>query len=283
NLLADHYPILFEGIHTTKYLPQLFKAKRNLYLRAHNNEAAYYAGLAKLESSFVKSLYFKLESFRLKNYENTIVNMVRKVFCFTKKDADTFASLGADTMVFNPNIIDIKLNIKEGQGTYLLIHANLSINDNVHSSLEVLKNIANNIKVKIILAGKNPTKLLIKECSKYANVEIIANPTDIELITLIQNAHVQLCYSEISEGFKIRMRSLLKYGRYILANEAFCEDKSIQEMLIVENDLSKWSGMIIELMQKSFELKDIKSRQDQINLMPMANNIKDVINILFEA
>ena len=283
NLLADHYPILFEGIHTTKYLPQLCKAKRKLYLRAHNYETAYYSGLAKLESSFIRRLYFKLESYRLRNYESRIVNMVQTVFCFTKKDADTFKALGANSLVFNPNIIDIEVNIKEGKGTYLLIHANLSINDNVHSSLELLKYISDKINLKIILAGKSPTALLVKECVRFYNVEIVANPSDSELISLIQNAHIQLCYSEISEGFKIRVRSILQYGRFIIANEAFCEDKSLQEMMVMENDLNKWVDTIQVLLQQSFDINAIKARQNKLNNLPEGNKITDVINILFEA
>ncbi len=281
NLHLDHYPILFEGIHTTKYLPELLKAKRKIFLRAHNYEAAYYSELAKFETSILKKIYFKLESYRLKKYEMRIVSMVRKVFCFTEKDAKTFTSFGADSIIFNPNIIDIKPNIKEGKGIYLLIHANLSINDNVHSSLQVLKNIADKVEVKIVLTGKNPTPFLISECLKYANVELIANPLDSELISLIQNAHINLCYSEISEGFKIRIRTLLQYGRFILSNDAFCEDTSIQEMMIMENKLTKWSDRIMELMQKSFDNSDLKTRQRKLDNLQKGNNINDVINILF--
>lgn len=282
NLAADQHPVLFEGIHTTKYLTQLLKYKNNLFLRAHNYESAYYAKLAHFEHSFFRKLYFKLESFRLKPYEALIAAKVKTVFCFTDKDASTFNSFGAKTMIFNPNILNIPLDIKEGRGTYLLIHANLSINDNVHSSLQLIKQIAPGNGINIKVAGKNPTPYLIEEISKYQNVEIIPNPSEKDLITLLQNAHIHLCFSEISEGFKIRVRTVLQYGRFILSNNAFCEDKAIQEMMIMENDLSKWPMLIVELMQRTFDNNAINSRQDLLNKLPKGHDVKELIDIVFE-
>ena len=282
NLSGDNYPVLFEGIHTTYYLPELLNLKKAVYLRAHNNESAYYKQLASYEPGFKNRLYFNIESLRLKTYEPKIAKLAKTVFCFTQKDADFFQKLGAHTMVFNPYIADLEVEAKPGTGEFLLIHCNLSINDNVQSIIKILKKVAPNIEHKIIITGKNPDNLLKEAASHYKNVEIIPNPREQELIDLMQKAHIHLCYSDIAEGFKMRIGKIIKYGKYILCNESFCEDKTLQSLMTVENDLNKWPNIIKNTLSKPFTEDQIIKRTSILSNRPKTNNIKDFINVIFE-
>lgn len=282
NLSADHYPVLFEGIHTTFYLPELVKLKKDIYLRVHNQESAYYNQLSLYEAKLKDKLYFKLESLKLKSYEPRITRLAKLVFCFTQKDAKTFKAFGAKTLVLNPYMNELKPAIIPGAGDYLVIHCNLSINDNVQSIIKILKNIAEQSPLKIIIAGKNPTLELIQACNNYKNVEVIANPKEKELETLMQNAQMHLCYSEIAEGFKMRIEKILKLGRFILCNDNFCEDENLRSVMIVENDLKKWKGIINQYVTEDFTTEMVEKRKSVLNNMSNSTNVKEMIDIIYE-
>ena len=99
NLQKDNYPILFEGIHTTYHLHQNLFAWRKVFLRLHNVEHKYYEQLAKIESNFIKKLYYKHEAALLKKYEKSIANKAIIISVsiedtqFYKKEFHTFNSL----------------------------------------------------------------------------------------------------------------------------------------------------------------------------------------------
>ena len=133
NLLADPYPVLLEGIHSTYYLSELVKTKKNVFVRAHNIEWQYYKSLALSEKSFLKKLFFKIESFKLQHYENRNLRYANKVFCFTENDGAWFKSHGIDAQVVNPVLSNLKVNTVAGMGKAILIHGNLSVNDMVNS------------------------------------------------------------------------------------------------------------------------------------------------------
>ena len=59
-LLADHHPILFEGLHTTHLLSHPLLKDRVKVVRAHNIEHEYYRYLYKAEKSFLKKMFFLL-------------------------------------------------------------------------------------------------------------------------------------------------------------------------------------------------------------------------------
>ena len=54
NLSKDDYPILFEGIHTTAFVPHF--PKKRVFIRAHNVEE-YYKNLHKSEKKIVKRIF----------------------------------------------------------------------------------------------------------------------------------------------------------------------------------------------------------------------------------
>ena len=71
-LSADRHPILFEGLHTTAYINHPLLANKVKIVRAHNVEHDYYEALALAEEKWWKTLFFKGEAKRLKEYEKQV-------------------------------------------------------------------------------------------------------------------------------------------------------------------------------------------------------------------
>ncbi|RYD88665.1 MAG: mannosyltransferase, partial [Sphingobacteriales bacterium] len=67
-LQKDNAPILLEGIHCAGMLPH-FYGKRKILVRMHNDEAAYYAGLAANEKNLLRRAYYQLESRLLHSFQ----------------------------------------------------------------------------------------------------------------------------------------------------------------------------------------------------------------------
>ena len=66
NLLADEYPILFEGLHSCYYLGHEALKGRMLVYRESNIEHQYYYNLFKSERNIGRKLFFLIESLRLR-------------------------------------------------------------------------------------------------------------------------------------------------------------------------------------------------------------------------
>ena len=109
----DDYPILFEGIHTTAFIPHF--PKKRVFIRAHNVEWEYYKNLHKSEKKIVKRIFFWIESRRLKIYEKKIYEG-QKVFAISEADRAKLNLLGGKVTLLNP------------------FHANTFFNEKVESS-----------------------------------------------------------------------------------------------------------------------------------------------------
>src|SRR5690242_16420266 len=65
NLLKNNFPILMEGLHSTRLLSDPDFAKRKMFVRSHNVEHDYYSNLAKVEGNIFKRYYFYNEAGKL--------------------------------------------------------------------------------------------------------------------------------------------------------------------------------------------------------------------------
>ena len=282
NLSKDSYPVLFEGVHTCYCLAELYKMKQNIFVRAHNVEWRYYHYLSKHESSIWRKLYFLVESYKLKKFEQNIFQFCRMIFCFTENDAKFFKAIYSNVWVYNPAFALLKSESQVGQGTGVLFHGNLSVNDASESVKLIVLALANTPEIKITIAGKNPNKELIDFLKKFDQVTLIINPSDLELLKLIRNAHVNVCYTMNSEGFKMRLLPLLQFGKFILCNDNFCTDDGLAPTLCIENDLQKWPNIIQLLLKKEYSETDLKIRQQIISKFNHHNNPDSMIMTIFK-
>lgn len=218
NLVKDDLPILFEGLHDTYFMNHPKLKNRDKYIRMHNVEWKYYQILTESENNRFKKCYFRIESMRLRWYENRIPKNIKLL---TISDVDDFhyQEKGYDTQLIYPFHAEKMLRAKVGRGAYVLFHGNLAVQENESAAIEIMNQVRRS-GFKLIIAGKQPSEKLKALAHRYA-IELVKNPTDAELNRLILNAHVNIVYhiSDILTGFKLKLMKVLYLGRFCVMNK----------------------------------------------------------------
>lgn len=69
---------------------------------------------------------------------------------------------------------------------------------------------------KLIVSGKNPTQEIIKLCSCHNNIELIANPDNMDEV--INNADIYICPTRLGGGLKLRIMDGLRLGLPVISH-----------------------------------------------------------------
>lgn len=259
-LLSDNSPVLLEGIHCTYYLYKGDLDTKKCFVRLHNVEFEYYRHLAKTEGSLFKKIYFYFESRLLKKYE-TLLAPKGNFLCVSRRDTKTYRSLGAGNVIYFPLFFDKKNIIsKEGRGDFCLYHGNLSIPENEKAVIFIITEIMAGIDFPFKVAGKNPTILVQKICKSHG-VELIGNPTDEQLDSLLEEAHIHILPSMNSTGIKIKMIHALLKGRFVVTNPQGVEGTPFGELCTVCRNIVEYRHSILELIDKNFGIPEKLTRQ----------------------
>ena len=281
-LAEDDYPVLFEGLHTCFYLSHPSLKNKKKVVRMHNVEWDYYKKLGTAERNYLIKFYYNMESLRLKKFEEQLQH-ADTIFTISQNDYTYLADTYKNTYyipAFHPNE---KLTSIEGRGNYILYHGNLSLPENIQAALYIAKKIAPKVNVPIIIAGKDPSKLIVDEIKKHKNISLVMNPSDDSLYDLIKNAQINFLVTFQNTGIKLKLLNVLHRGRFCLVNSPMVEQTGLDTLCIVENDTHKQLELVEELMLKTFTAEDIAARKAQLadsfsnheNILKMARAIWD--------
>ena len=267
NLKKDNYPILFEGLHTCYFLNHPDLAKRKKYIRMHNVEWQYYGHLAKVESNILKKTYFKLESEKLRLFENKIKN-VDGVLAISKMDEVYFKEKYAEVFThyipaFHPNE---KVEIKEGRGEYILFHGDLSVKDNEQAAIFLLEEIMQGVDYQLIIAGLNPSNKLKSIIEKTKNATLKANVSNEEMESLVKNAHVNVLLSFQSAGMKLKLLNALFKGRFCVVNDFMVKNTGLEDLCLVRETAEDFRNVLKEVFEKTFSLEDVLERKERLEV-----------------
>ena len=149
NLLADHSPILFEGLHSCYFLNDERLSKRFKIVRTHNIEHDYYANLAQSEKKIIKKVYFKQESAKLKAFEQ-ILHHANVIAAISANDSYHFKRNFKSVFTVSAFHPYNKVQIKEGVGNYALYHGNLAVAENNLGALFLVNEVFNKNKFPLI-------------------------------------------------------------------------------------------------------------------------------------
>jgi hypothetical protein len=284
NLLSNNYPILFEVLHTCYLLkdPQ-FRTRFKIY-RHSNIEHDYYNELAKAEPNLLKKVYFKLEAYKLKKFER-IINYAQLVLAVNKKDTDYFKANYPQCNVhylpsFNPhNTFKSFCEIKP----QMLFHGNLSVSENYNAALWFLHEVAPQCELPLIIAGLNPPEKLINKVKQTPNSQIIANPSEKELATLIQQSCINLLFTQQATGLKLKLLNVLFNSKFIICNQNMLEGTDIIATggLFIANTNQEFINYIEELKNKTFGQEEILERSKQIAQFSNQTNIELLMKLCF--
>ncbi len=277
NLQKDSAPILFEGLHCCYFLNHPSLANRQKMVRMHNIEWEYYEHLASLESNVIKRLFFKIESWRLKRFQNNLT-FADKIICISKQDKAKIVKEYSKVSYIPAFHNCESVNIKTGQGDYALFHGDLSVKDNEEGALFLIKEVFQHIKIPFVIAGLNPTNRLIEAVKPYAHIQLKANLPYKTLQQLIQEAQVNILVSFQNAGMKLKFLNAIFNGRFCIVNDSMKTNTSLDELCFVLNEPIEMQKKLQELMSNRFTEEERMKRVEMFEQnFSNSDNAKKII------
>ena len=264
NLLKDDYPILMEGIHSTYLLQDERFKHRKKYIRLHNVEHLYYRQLSKTASSILQKIFFFRESILLKKYEQKTIAKATAYWGVSHKDVDFYTNIFHCTLIdFLPVYLPENWGDRsaEGKGYYCLFHGDLSIGINEAAAIWLLEKVFKQIKLPLVIAGKNPSKKLerLAHAEKYSC--LVANPSEKEMQDMITKAHINIFPAVHSTGIPIKILNALFNGKYCIVNKTTAAITELSELCSIANTSEEYIKIITALYQEPFTILQTEKRK----------------------
>lgn len=279
NLLENDWPILFEGLHSCYYLDHPKLINRLKVVRSHNIEHHYYSGLADKATSLKDRGYFRIEAWKLKQFEN-VLQFANHIAAISEADKDYLQNKFGEVFLMLPAHPSDEVKIVSGKGNYVLYHGDLSTRENTDAALFILRAIAPKLDVRFVLAGKNPSNVLLKEVLAIGNAEIIGNPSHEEMQKLISNAHINLLPTFQTSGFKLKLLNALFNGRFCMGTPQLVEGTGLASACILKEKAYDFVTEIDRLMKMDFTNEMIEKRKALLKTYSNSASIQYLLSII---
>jgi hypothetical protein len=230
-LAKDKNPILAEGHHCTGTLLSTKIDPERVSVRIHNNEMDYYKGLDAKEANIYKKLYYLIESYKLKVFEQTL-KKAKALYCLHPNDVIHYKSVNKNTYYWRIGVDTSIVLANEQPKNQVVYIGNLSVNENsnaVYYLVDLWKK--QQIEIPLLIAGKNPTRELVAFLQKN-QVQLIPNPSNEELNQLLHESKFNICYTDQATGMKIKILHNILKGNLCLANEKMLENSDVSEFAL---------------------------------------------------
>ncbi len=281
DLQKDDYPILCEGLHTTAILSDKRLRNRKIYVRAHNVEHDYYKGLGDTEKCGWKRFFYHAEAWKLRRYESILKN-ASGIFAISQQDADYFSERYKKVVLVPGFNAADSVCSETGRGEYVLYHGNLSVRENEDAAKWLIENVFSELDLHCIVAGLNPSEKLRKQAEKYANVTLIANPDDAEMIDLLRQAQVNILVTNQPTGLKLKLLNALYNGRFCLVNSDMVKGTSLEGLCVAADEPEQMIAEIKRLMEEDFTEEVIEERDAQMRqLYDNESNAQKIIRAIY--
>jgi hypothetical protein len=267
NLKKDNHPILFEGLHSCAFIDHPDLQNRFKIYRESNIEHIYYFKLSKAEGNYFKKIYFYIEALKLEIYEK-VLKSSSKLLLVSQSDCDYFAKkFGKEKTIYLPSFHpNEKISCKTGSGLYALYHGNLSVPENNIAAIFLVKKVFSQLDIPFKIAGMNPSSSLLELCSKYPNIELIANPSNEQMNQLIETAHINCLYTHQATGLKLKLINVLFRGRFCLTNTDMLEGSNLEDLCVIADNQITYADQVKKLFQKEFTISEIEKRKAVLSI-----------------
>jgi hypothetical protein len=170
-----------------------------------------------------------------------------------------------------------------GKGNYVLYHGNLSVNENIEAAEYLLKEVFNDLPLKLKIAGLNPSESLRKLVSDFPDTELIANPSQTQMEALIRNAQINILVTFQATGLKLKLLNTLYNGRWLLVNPAMLAGTGLESLCEIAETACEMKKKINTLFNAEFEQQQLLKRtellqkrfSDQVNADKIISEIFD--------
>ena len=261
-LLQDDFPILLEGVHVTSIVWDSRFADRKITVRLHNVEYVYYKQLFRTEQHFFRKCYYLLESFLLKRYEKKLAHRTR-FLSVSYADANIYKiELGAQQIQTVPVFLPFeKVESEAGVGYYCLYHGNLSVPENEKAAFWLLKEVFNDLKIPLVIAGKDPSEKLEAKAHEQQHTCLVANPSWKEMQDMIGKAQIHLVPSFNATGIKLKLINVLFNGKHCIANPAAIEGSGLESLCYSASNAAAMKSLILQLYRQYFSEEEVLLRK----------------------
>jgi hypothetical protein len=280
-LQKDKYPILFEGLHTCFHIHHFANCDRQYMVRMHNVEWQYYQNLGDLESNFLKKIFFKIESIKLKYFEKQVLKQHPTILTISPDDDDYFQKIHLNTQLILPFHGHERVMSSIGMGYGALFHGKLSVSDNANAALYLIENVFSKTDVPFTIAGQNPPNSLINRVKQFKNIEIFANPDDETMASLIQKAHIQILLSFQTAGLKLKLLNALFAGRHCIVNAPMVQNTGLEPLCHIADTPEAMLKLLFELENQPFSITMIEKRRVILeNRFSDSANAKQIVQLM---
>ena len=260
NLCKDRNPILFEGLHCTFHLASRRLEGRFKIVRTHNVEHHYYKHLEKSEISYFKKYFFRLEAEKLRKYES-ILKHASLIAAISPNDKRHF-SKKYKNVIYLPAFHSCNTMTYPGKrGDFILYHGNLAVPENYQAAIDLVKKVFSKVNVKCVIAGNNPPKDLINLCKQYSNVEIRYNITTEEIHNLIEDAHLNVLYTNQNTGIKLKLLNALYRGKFAIVNPKMVDGSGLEKVCTICKDFDAMLEKVKEYMLLDYSESYFENRK----------------------
>jgi len=283
NLAKDNHPIILEGTHSTYILYKNYFPHRTIIYRLHNIEHVYYNKLFQNESNLLKKTYYLVESKLLKRYEKKVLPKASTVVTVSENDKIKVELLSNESNVeFLPVFMPpIKPSNILGMGTYCLYHGNLSISENEQVVIWLIEKVFKELENSLIVAGRKPTKRILKAAEIKRNIKVVADPSELEMLQLIQNAHINIVVSFNDTGIKLKLLNSLLHGRHCIANDAAIHKTGFEDQCLIANTEEEVKRVINGLKNQPFSSQEAEKRKKILQTYNNEANAQKLIKLLY--
>lgn len=282
-LLADEYPILYEGLHSCASINHPLLGERGKFIRAHNVEHHYYEGLSKAENRFLKSKYLKQEARKLEKFEE-VMKEASAIISISPLEENYFKKFYKNIHLVFPFHGNHDVHFNSRRAPYSLYHGNLAVPENEKAARFLVNEVFSNTSSELKILGSDPSPQLMREISKLDNVELDSTLDSDQIIEHIKEAQVNVLPTFQSTGVKLKLLNALFNGGHCLVNTPMIDKTGLENTCRVIDDPVQMSVVIEELMKISFDKADVRMRKQHLmeNLSDEMN-AERLIEIIFES
>lgn len=249
NIAKVEAPVFFEGLQTTRLL-QKTQLTNPKFLRLHNIESDFYAGMSRNQTNYFWKIIYYFEAQKFKKYQKIISNFDH-VFTLSKYETQLVQSQTHATTyipVFHGN----QPQVLSPKGKYALYHGDLRLADNLKAArflIEVFKKIPD---YKLLIASSNGKKRIEPQLKKIPNIEFVELQSENQLKTLFADAHINVMLSFQRSGTKLKVVNSLFNGRFCLVNKNMIDDKDVLDLCVLAETQQEFINQIKILKSQEY-------------------------------
>jgi hypothetical protein len=230
-------------------------------VRTHNVEHTYYRALEEAENGFFKKYFFRVESERLKNYEQNLEN-AGLIAAISPMDAEYYTNLFEHTFYLPAFHSNEKVMCRPGRGKYILYHGNLGVAENNKAALYLVHEVFNKLEIPCIIAGNNPSRQLQQAVKGNPYFTLYNKTTSEEILNLIEHAHINVLPTFQSTGIKLKLLNSLFRGRFCIVNKEMVENTGLESLCIVSNHAENMVNQINDYWNLDFTENEVMARTE---------------------